>query len=163
MGTMLGYECENCSYSFSVNLGVGFLFPSAYRETVAAMKKGEYGQQGKDFFEKFPNGAVNIELVLAQCTKCGEFFSVPDLTLYVSKWDDFYKKSNGNWSVAFPFENVEYVTSSDLEMYYDEAEKYNHVCTKCHANLKLIKELKEEPICPKCGKRMTLSEFGSWD
>ena len=42
MGQGYGCTCNKCGYSFSANLGVGFLFPMVYRETVGAMKKGEY-------------------------------------------------------------------------------------------------------------------------
>ena len=51
MGQGYGCTCNKCGYSFSANLGVGFLFPIVYKETVDAMKKGEYGEQGKKFFD----------------------------------------------------------------------------------------------------------------
>ena len=45
---------------FAANLGFGFLYPVAYCEAVTKMKEGNLGEQGKEFFEAFPDGAISV-------------------------------------------------------------------------------------------------------
>ena len=56
MGEGISCRCKKCGYTFSANLGVGFMFPKVYSETVSEMKKGTFGEIGKQFFEEYPHG-----------------------------------------------------------------------------------------------------------
>lgn len=127
------------------------------------MKDGKYGKQGKEFFQAFPNGAINAEFVLAQCFDCGEYYNVPDLTLYVPNDENSPQKSSGNWSSAMRFEGVEYVSNSCLKNYYTEFEKYKPTCLKCGGNLKILNFESTSFICPKCGDILELTGVKMWD
>lgn len=37
MGTGYLFKCKNCKKRYSVQLGIGFLFPKVYRETLESM------------------------------------------------------------------------------------------------------------------------------
>lgn len=50
MGEAYGGICKKCGYSFTASLGVGFLFPIVYQDTVQKMKcpkcGGKFGFDG---------------------------------------------------------------------------------------------------------------------
>ena len=170
MGQGYGCTCNKCGYSFSANLGVGFLFPMVYRETVGAMKKGEYGEQGKKFFDEHSDGAIDCETVVARCSACGEYGLVPALTMYVPKkdFDTAKMEPKGRWSVAFPCEGAEYVSWLDLKKYYDLYEKYDHRCPECGGAAEIVedfeKKLEEgELSCAKCDGTLKLADIIMWD
>lgn len=163
MGYAYSFECNNCKYHLFFALGVGFLYPKYYNEMIINMKDGKYGKQGKEFFQAFPNGAINVELVLAQCLDCGEYYNIPDLTLYVPNDENSPQKSEGNWSSAMRFEGVKYVSNSDLKEYYTEFEKYKHTCLKCGGNLKILNFESTNFISPKCGNVLKLTGGENWD
>jgi len=166
-----GYECKcnKCGYSFGANLGVGFLFPMVYQKTVDAMKNGEYGEQGRKFFEEHPDGAVECDNVVARCTCCGKFGRVPNLTMYVPKkeYNPLNAESKGIWSTAFPFEGADYVSWMDLEKYYDLYEKYDHRCPECGGSAEIIdfeKQLEARELkCPNCDGTMETTGILMWD
>lgn len=140
-----------------------------YKETVDAMKKGEYGEQGKKFFEEHPDGAVDCETAVARCSACGEYGHVPALTMYVPKkdYDSSKIELKGIWSVAFPFEGADYVSWSDLEEFYDVHEKYDHRCPECGGVAEIVdfeKELEAgELACAMCDGKMEVTDLIMWD
>ena len=69
MGIELTCVCEKCGYEFEADVGVGFLYPKVYVETIDAMKEGRFGQQGKEFLEAFPNGAISCENIVVMIVK----------------------------------------------------------------------------------------------
>lgn len=66
MGLDLTCNCKKCGYSFGAQVGVGMLYPKVYSETVEKMKEGQFGLQGKEFFEAFPNGAISCENIVVR-------------------------------------------------------------------------------------------------
>lgn len=94
MGIELTCVCEKCGYEFEADVGVGFLYPKVYVETIDAMKEGRFGQQGKEFLEAFPNGAISCENIVVQCNDCKKLMVVPELSLYVPKEGYDFTKSN---------------------------------------------------------------------
>ena len=52
MGNGFNWKCDDCGYTFKAFLGVGFMFPMVYRETVQDMKRGKFGKQDKDCHRK---------------------------------------------------------------------------------------------------------------
>lgn len=169
MGTGYRCVCNKCGYSYHANLGVGFRFPAVYKETVAAMKKGDYGEQGKKFFEEHPDGAIACDAVVARCTECGKCMQVPDLTMYIPK-----KGSNpmaikhGRWSVAMPFAESPYFTHRDLDEHFEIFSKFDHRCPKCNGKAEIIENfesmLKNGTLkCTKCDGTMKIAEMMMWD
>ena len=143
-------------------MGVGFLFPKVYQETIEAAKEGQYGKMVQEFLEEHPDGALNCDEVLLQCIECGDLQTGKDLSMYVPKQRTESKES-GRWSVAFPFESATYVAPWDLED-YELICRYEHQCKKCGSKMRVIteKEIKKklgdfffdeqqtEFACPKC-------------
>ena len=110
------FRCKKCGYELKPHLGVGFLFPKVYQETIEAAKEGQYGKMVQEFLEEHPDGALNCDEVLLQCIECGDLQTGKDLSMYVPKQRTESKES-GRWSVAFPFESATYVAPWDLEDY----------------------------------------------
>lgn len=135
------------------------MFPIVYKEIVEKMKKGNYGKQGVDFFEKYPYGAINAEKVIAQCIQCKELYTVPDLTMYIPKNYEEIEILKGISSHQY---DDQYVTPNDLNKQYKKIAKYKHSCPNCQGELKIVKNLKSLK-CPRCSEIMTLSGFGLWD
>lgn len=63
-------------------MGFGFTYFKVYCETVMKMKEGKFGEQGKEFFEASPDGAITCEYIVVQCNYCGQLMYVPELALY---------------------------------------------------------------------------------
>lgn len=173
MGIMFYCKCEKCGYGFEANLGFGILYPVAYCEAVTKMKEGSLGEQGKEFFEAFPDGAISCEYIVVQCNECGKLMNVPKLDLYVPK--DGYNASKQDkdtrWSVAFSGKGYDYVSPCDLDKYYDLFEQYNHRCTSCNGYASVVQgftDCTDDSIdrhvqCPKCKSMLEIRPFGHWD
>ena len=152
MGRGFNCSCNKCGYSFSANLGVGFLYPDVVSDTKAAMIAGEYGSQGKEFFDKYPNGSVDCDAVIAKCNKCKEYIPVLRLSLYKPK-DHIKFDENRLW---------------DTETYFDFVEEYRHTCEKCGEKLEIIEDIEDKLIngevsCLKCGGVMSMNDIIFWD
>ena len=65
MGIEYGFNCPKCNYRIFISLGVGFLFPIVYQETVEKAKAGEFGDTVKEFLNTFPEGRIDAETVHA--------------------------------------------------------------------------------------------------
>ena len=66
MGQRYSLCCKKCGYTISVNLGVGFMFPRVYEETLENAKTGKLGRNVQQFLKDHPDGALDCELVLLQ-------------------------------------------------------------------------------------------------
>ncbi len=170
MGKSFSCECTKCGYEIYGDIGIGFLYPEVYKKTVEKIKRGELGNEIKNFMEAFENGAIDCENVMAKCTDCGECFQVQDLTMYVPKADYNARQMNKNrsWCVAFPFHESDYVSPCDLKKYFEEFEKYDHRCPKCGGEAEIVKSFERKLLggaikCTKCGGDMKLTDIMLWD
>ena len=161
MGQGASYSCFKCGYAYSYNNGVGFMFPTVYRETVEKAKKGKLGKVLKKFFEEHPDGAINAEYVTLCCEDCGELKNGMDLGMYVPE-KEIPARRNVRWCVAAPQEDISYVTTSDLKELYKKYADYPHKCRKCKGRMRVLAE-DETLICPKCKKPMELIDSIMWD
>ena len=169
------FQCKKCGYELKAHLGVGFLFPKVYQETVEAAKTGQYGKTVQAFMEEHPDGVLNCDNVLLQCTECGELETEKDLSMYTPK-PDVETKETGRWSVAFPFKGALYMAPWDLDK-YDLVCHYKHLCKKCGAEMKTVTEEEMEKqfgkmfcgaqktsfACPKCGEYLWNVGDIMWD
>lgn len=64
MGIELTCVCEKCGYEFEADVGVGFLYPKVYVETIDAMKEGRFGQQEKNFLRHFQTELYRVKILL---------------------------------------------------------------------------------------------------
>lgn len=168
MGEGISCRCKKCGYTFSANLGVGFMLPKVYSETVSEMKKGTFGEIGKQFFEEYPHGAISCDTVVFQCEDCGEYIAAPELSMYIPKDDSNVKVSSGNWSMAFSGDGINYVTKRDLMESYQLLNHYEHRCFKCNGKMKLVTDFEEklndgELKCGRCGDVLELQSMIMWD
>ena len=150
MGQGFGVKCNKCGYGFDACLGIGMLFPVVYEENVKKMKSGELGSEAKEFFEKYPNGVINSEQVVAKCKDCGNYDVVDDLTMYMPKE-----------GVNVPDE-VGYIFEEDIKDSYVKYMDYPHKCSKCGGSSKVYKSFekkasKGELKCPKCDGMMGIN------
>lgn len=169
MGAGFCWQCPDCNYEFSANIGIGFLYPKVYAETIEAAKRGDLGDDLKELLDVYPNAAINPETVILQCSECGDYDSRPILTAYVPKESEQIppKEQCRRWSVAFPFEGASYVTRYDMQEYYDLYMVYDHRCEKCGGKMVALpssfREIENGMICPTCKKPLKMVEFSRWD
>lgn len=173
MGIMSQCKCEKCGYGFAADLGFGFLYPVVYCESVKKMKEGYLGEQGKEFFEAFPEGAISCEYIVVQCNECGKLMNVPKLDLYVPKegYDASKQNKNTRWSVAFSGKGYDYVSPCDLDRHYDLFEQYNHKCSSCNGSTTVVEgftdsiddRINRYVQCPECKSPLEILPFGHWD
>ena len=170
MGLEYKLKCNKCGYQIYAELGVGFLFPKLYNETVQEMKEGKHGEKAAEFFATFPDGAIDYGLTLAKCSECGEMFEVTSMNMYILKEGHSVPSSKGRrWSTAASFYETEYITSMDLEEHYELFERYIYECPKCGGasetmdNVeRLIRDKKLK--CSKCNEGiMKIDDFVYWD
>lgn len=132
MGNIIRLRCKKCSYTFDAYLGVGFLYPVVYEETLEEIRKGTYGEAHRLFLEEHKDAAVNCENVLAVCSSCGHPECVKDMTLYLPRTS---RKS-------------------------PEGLKYDHKCSDCGGSMRIFTEDEEVTgiKCPECGDELERDE-----
>ena len=166
MGIEYGFSCPKCNYRIFISLGVGFLFPIVYQETVEKAKAGEFGDTVKEFLNTFPEGRIDAETALYVCRECGNMEVLPELSMYIPKGELPEKDENLPWSVAFSFKGVSYVTHNDLEKDYELFEEYKHKCSKCHGDYTLLTryDIPNGMLkCPHCKEVLVLHDIGHSD
>jgi len=159
MGKVYKLYCDNCGYELEATLGVGFLFPRVYKETLDEARDGKLGDRIQTFLREHPDGAIDCSLVLAQCIYCGQYETVHDLTMYLPKKKLPTKDPNQRWSIAMPFCGADYVAPWDLREYYKAFATYPHTCKHCGGDMKLIPEKTFERRrhslkCPNCRSKL---------
>lgn len=150
-----------------------FSYPKEYSNTIEKMKNGFFGNQGKEFWEAFPDGAISCERIVVQCKDCGSLMAVPELSMYIPK-DSFNPSTVERkvpWSTAFSGAGYNYVSFSELENHYELFEMYDHRCSKCNSNTIIVPGFTENMIdgidrhvrCPGCGNILEIEIEGFWD
>ena len=165
MGYGYDYHCKKCGYWVDLMLGVGFLFPQMYEETIRKGKEGTFGEDIREFLETNPDGALDVELAAYRCGKCGRYISEPVLTMYIPKESGKKReKEKVRWSVANSGEGIDYVDSFELGSGYKFYKIHPHYCGNCGGRMRKMKdaELKKGMRCPECGEPMEYSEE-LWD
>ena len=151
MGEVYKLYCDNCGYELEATLGVGFLFPRVYKETLDEARDGKLGDKIQTFLREHPDGAIDCSLVLAQCIYCGQYETVHDLTMYLPK-----KNAPAN---ILPWE---------LRKYCKAFAAYPHTCKHCGGDMKLISERTfvrrmSNLKCPKCRSKFDEPSIIMWD
>lgn len=159
MGEGYVLSCINCGYSFGANLGVGFAFPSVYRETIESAQKGELSEKLQKFVCEHPEGAVNCDIDIIYCTKCRKLKSGLNLNMYLPKaGHDPKHDTNVPWSIGMPYKNTAYATPWELKEHYKLFARYPHRCDSCGSPARAISldtlhlKIKQGSLlCPCCG------------
>ena len=141
------------------------MFPHVYEETIKDGKDGKLGKDIQEFLKEHPDGALNAEQDAYRCGSCGRYASEPVLTMYLPK-DPGKKpeKEKGRWSVSFPGDGLNYVSSMELKSDYKVYKVHPHFCAECGSRMKRMtaRELKADLCCPECGEQLETSTF-LWD
>ncbi|MCI6745765.1 hypothetical protein FYJ51_13195 [Erysipelotrichaceae bacterium Oil+RF-744-GAM-WT-6] len=159
MGDSVGFICPECGYSFGGDLGVGFLYPKLYLDTVQKMKAGDYGKEAEQFFIDYPDGVVDCENVLFQCDDCHKYYFDLKLSMYIPRDGVAMSAEPAGWSVEFPFKGVPYASIDDLEKHYELYAEYDHRCKSCGGKLSYVTNdlrclLERKIACPICHAEM---------
>ena len=163
MGSGCVYKCSACGYSFEASVGVGFLYPDTYQETMAAARRGELGEKVQQFLSEHPDGALDPSDQIACCLSCKRYETVQDLTMYF--FPDGLPEPPGRWSIAFPAEGENYVDPGTMQQQGKIYARYPHRCHSCGGKMKLLKRFSFQPLpCPNCrGKDLEPTRFIDWD
>ena len=163
MGVGRYYQCPKCGYELQADLGIGIMFPSVFKDFMMKAKKGELGKEFKDLADRYSNGALDVESVLAKCTVCGNYETVPDLTFYKRKIEPI-PNDYGKWLSSVEEENGKYVVPWDLSENYEKVKQYLHRCSKCDGKMEILGEEELDHLtCPKCKTELTITEMSLWD
>ena len=161
MGRGFCFVCKSCGKAFTECLGVGFMYPKVYRDTMKAAREGTLGLKVKQFVTDNPQGAIDPKIVIAQCEKCGNYEAVPDLSMYIPKNGNDPMIHRGNWTVGDRDNETEYVFEFDQ---YDLINKYEHRCSSCGGRMQVLQDQEPESLkCPECGDDMIIQEEIMWD
>lgn len=128
MGSGIGFRCGKCGYDITVYLGIGFAFPRVYQEVVTAVRKGKFGREWKELFERTSGAAVDANRELYVCSACGRFREDMNLCLYEPKDADVTVVRDEAHSGFMPSEVTEYVTPAELKNRYRLVKVYPHLC-----------------------------------
>lgn len=166
MGQGNVYRCTKCDFAFEAYLGVSFAFPMVYREIMDAARNGKLGDKLQKFILNYPEGAINCENSIIRCGQCGDMVCGSNLNMYLPKEGyDSTSIQHGQWSVAAPHEEADYVTPWDLHEHYKLTAKYPHRCEKCGSPAHVISEqtlvrkiAEGSIVCPCCGESMVVDK-----
>lgn len=176
MGTGLNFVCKKCRFSFEAYFGIGFLFPEVYEKAIKDGMEGKLGLEVQSFLQEHPDGALDCDRVLLQCTDCGNLETDMDYSMYVPK--DIPALRNRIRSAAYPYDGVQYIMPGELEENYVLYSRYNHVCRKCGGRMRNFTEEDIVPgdkyaamrgkdeagvPCPKCGRPLRIGGVSMWD
>ena len=138
MGQGVGFVCSKCKKEYGIGAGIGYNFPQVYKETLEDVKSGKYGEEFKKLALREDNVAVDAEIYLYICNKCGAWKTEKGLALYVPKDPEH--------------EAEPYVMGRGLNEHYRLLRKYIHLCDKCGGVMHKASYEEERSLrCPYCG------------
>ena len=151
MADGLRLKCSKCNKEYGVSWGIGFSFPTVYKNTLKAAKTGEYGPEWQELTTKTKYVAIDAESYVYLCEKCRNWSSDPGLSLYVPK-DTEELKNKYNLESVGELEERDYVMSYNLDEEYKILKRRIHKCKKCGGVMRKLKfkEVYHLP-CPECG------------
>lgn len=149
MGDGRAYKCSKCGKEYSALTGVGFMFPSVFKELTEEIKNGKYGQKWKDLALSEKYVVVDAERYLYVCGKCDHWSTDYGLSLYAPvNTDKIANMSFGDKTVA-ELGYIPYVTNFRG---FHILKRYVHKCEKCGAVMHKATNKEERDLpCPDCG------------
>ena len=157
MGTQYRVHCPQCGYGATLALGVGFVFPEDFAEMQEKGRNGKFGDEVRDFFAEHPKGVMDSELVIGKCDKCGEYYSVPLIQMYIPKLSGKSREMFCAVRSVMPFRKENITSSSELGSNYRLYKTHLPLCEKCGGDMKVFREKDIGKLsCPHCGKQFLL-------
>ena len=153
MGSGYLYVCKNCKKRYSVQLGVGKLFPQIYEETTRLIDRGHYGPEWQKIYRHTPYVAVDAALELYLCDNCRNWKSDKNLSLYEPNDIAQIKTRRYGIKTVEEWGHIPYVLDFELEQDYHLIKEYPHTCDKCGNPMRKIDKdhIPDILSCPKCG------------
>ena len=163
MSTKYTFACKRCRYSIGMSMCDGYESPWAYRKIAETAKSGKLGEDIRQFLKDHPEGRLDTETVLLQCTECHCLKTAPALSMFLPK--EGTVRSRRDFAVP-----------QELRDNYRLYEHSQYKCHKCGAPMKTIREEKleemveragfqspvEELPCPECGKTLDYTGKQLW-
>lgn len=85
MGRGIMFTCVECGASNTAEIGFGYMYPIEYEEVKNEIIAGKYGDEWKKLYQQNENVAVDAEVYVYSCRKCGHWLLEPGLSLFVPK------------------------------------------------------------------------------
>ena len=147
MGEGRHYYCKKCGYTFEADLGIGYMYPAVYHDTMESARSGRFGDAIKTFLAAHPDGVIDPQNVAVRCTECGNLELVQDLSMYLPK--DPGKVSTADYVMDFRD--------------YTLVQKYQHKCSQCGSSMTVLKGKNLNNLkCPHCGEQLSEKQI-MWD
>lgn len=137
------YECTNCHEMESFWNGVGMMFPSVYEDLKKQCLEGRYGEEIKQLFAEYPQGAIDGSENVYYCPECQDWHQTPCLDFFVPAFEsgDTINREKESDSP----EVLDCVMPWELHSKeYKLIRKYKHTCPHC--GNATVKKLVMEPM-----------------
>ena len=149
MGRGRRFYCEKCGYDFEEYCGVGYTYPMVVEDAKSEGKEGKLGPVVKEFFDRYPDGTLNCEMVGLICKECGTMKNDCKYTMYKPK----------EGIKQFP----PYCMPDEFNRFYTVYKHYPHKCDECGGEMRML-TAKAKPKCPRCGELLKAGISGiCWD
>ena len=164
MGQGYSYRCKKCGHEYSVDPGMGMLYPNVFRERLAEIAEGAYGTELKDLIDNTDYAAIDASSVVYICSYCNRWELGTDVTLYAPNDPESIAKKQYGILTVEEWGYVPYVTRWNLEREYHVLKRYYHKCEKCGRRMHKASDYEEQNLsCPKCGEPNSTDRFFFWD
>ena len=145
MGRGYQYRCSVCGKDYSVSLGIGMMYPTIYKETVAKIEQGEYGEEWKTLYSANDHVAVESENYVYVCSSCNSWKVDKGLSLYTA----FSAGAKKSVERGCPIINGIFRTEEEA---FKLLKSYIHKCDKCGSRMhKADREERSNLSRPYCG------------
>lgn len=143
MGSGYWFKCNNCRKRYTVQLGIGYLYPKVYRETVEAITNGDYGKKWQNLYSGTQGAVVDASQKLFICDNCNNWENAKDLSIY-----DPGNTQQDTDQIVMPHE---------LQQHYHLVKEHTQTCSKCGAPMRKVPDDNIPSVlpCPKCGSANT--------
>lgn len=118
MGYGYLYTCSKCKKRYSVNKGIGKMFPEVYRSLIQDIKDAKHGEEMQRLLEETKYAAVDAEGVVYICRNCNHWEMGTDDTLYAPNDPDALGRKQYGIKTVEEWGYVPYVMKMDLEEDY---------------------------------------------
>lgn len=136
-----GLKCSKCSKEYDVMWDSHFLYPNYYKDTLKAVKDGEYGEelQGIALCEEYV--AIDAVPWIYSCRKCNHWEESPALSLYAPNSIERAKEILADKRLDnHMYGGSGFVDINQLHKEYHLIKRVYHRCPKCDAIMHRVKE-----------------------
>ena len=165
MGQGYKFSCNECGFSVSASLGIGFLYPNVCEKILDKMKEGAFGEEIKEAANTIPGVAVHQKSSVFICDKCRSWRVDDLIDLCVPIKEGNTKKRR--FRIANESPNlVTYVMDCDIGDTFEILHSVELTCNCCNSKMRDVKESGFSLLklkCPECQKKIDITESYFWD